>query len=188
MKVSVLIAFLAAAAWSAQIAAQTSGSSTRSQSGQQNTITVTGCLQSGGQMSGSTGTTGSTSGTTGSSASGRFMLTNAHTDTSASGTTSRPGSTSTGTSTAGSSTAGTSGSTYILEGKTNELQPHANHEVQITGRLSSTSSSGSPSGTSSTGSTTSGTSSTGSRTSGSENAQHLMVESVKMISSTCTQK
>jgi hypothetical protein len=74
-----------------------------------------------------------------------------------------------------------SGSTYQLDGSASELKPHVGHEVEIKGSLESSSSSG----TSSTGST----SSTGTATSGSTSSgQRLKVESVRMISSTCSSK
>jgi hypothetical protein len=71
-----------------------------------------------------------------------------------------------------------SGSTYILDGKSDELSKHAGHKVEVTGRLDSSSS-----GSSSTGSTTSATGSSASSMSGS---QKLHVESVRMISADCS--
>jgi hypothetical protein len=78
---------------------------------------------------------------------------------------------------------GAAGASYILDGKTSDLRNHVNHQVEITGRLdssSSTSSSGSTAG-----STTAGTSTSGSHRS-SADSQKIQVESVKMIAATCT--
>jgi hypothetical protein len=84
----------------------------------------------------------------------------------------------------------------MLDGRETELRPHLNHQVQVTGRLDSTS--GTTSDTSSrTGTSTGSTATTtGSRSTSTDtaasgargsanNAQRLHVESVRMISSTC---
>jgi hypothetical protein len=99
--------------------------------------------------------------------------------------------------------AGTSGSTYLLEGDSSELRQHANQQVEVRGRLESSSMSGSGSSTgstaggsatgstagSATGSTAgSGTSSSATGSSSSTNAQRLRVESVRMIASTCSSR
>ncbi|HZT75037.1 MAG TPA: hypothetical protein VFA27_00165 [Vicinamibacterales bacterium] len=87
---------------------------------------------------------------------------------------------------------GTSGSTYLLEGDNSELRQHANQEVEIRGRIES-STSGSTSSYGSTGSTAGSTSSATSgsnrsASSSSTNAQRVRVESVREISSTCSSR
>lgn len=57
-----------------------------------------------------------------------------------------------------------SGSSYRLEGETNELSQHVNHQVEVTGRLES-----------------------GTQNS-SSGGQRLRVESIRMISSSCSSK
>jgi hypothetical protein len=70
-----------------------------------------------------------------------------------------------------------SGATYVLDGKSDDLRPHLNHQVRITGRLDTSSTGASRTGTT-TSTSTSGTSPT-------QNAQRLRVESVQMVASTC---
>jgi hypothetical protein len=182
MKRSIGIGGVAALAFvfTSSLAAQTpppSSSSSR-QSESQTPITVTGCLQKADSMSG--GATG-TSGTATSSASGseRFVLANARMGSGSSGSAGTSGTSGTSGATTGGSSA--SGSTYALEGTASELSPHVGHEVEIRGRVESSSSSSS----SSTPTTAGGTSSA---TSSSSSNQRLRVESVKMVSSSCSSK
>src|SRR6185503_8911208 len=186
-----------ALACSAGLAAQTTTPSTSSstQSGQ-NTVTVTGCLQSAGASGGSTatGTAGTTTAGTSSTAGGsdRFMLANARMGSGASSRTGTSGTTATG-STAGTSTASAAGTTagatagsargagssYTLDGNASELRRHVNHQVEITGRLDSSSSMGG--GSRATETTTAGGTTAGAGATGAANAsQTLRVESVKM--------
>ena len=192
-----------ALAFSGGTAAQSSNAQGNRDQSSQNIITVTGCLQQADRMSGTTtagatSTAGSTStSSSGSSGSERFILTNASVGSGSSSTTTEPGSTrpntqsstaSTATSTSGttgggsSKSIGSSGSMYTLEGRATELRPHVNHQVQITGRLDSTSGTGSTA-------TTTGKSSTSADTSGTQRSansgQRLHVESVRMIAATC---
>jgi len=94
---------------------------------------------------------------------------------------------STGAASAGkseSSPASASAATYKLEGKTSDVRPHLNHQVEITGRLESHG--GSPSTAASP--TRSGNTSTrsGDDSRSSSGEQELHVESVRMISATCS--
>jgi hypothetical protein len=157
------------------------------------TITVVGCLENAStSASGSTATGSSTTGTTGSSGmtsgSSQFVLANAMPSTGTStGTTGATGSTSTASGTSGtSSSSTTTGSRYMLEGQTSELQPHTGHQIEVTGTLDTTSGSTSSGATGTTGTTGSETSSGGS--SSMANAQRLKVSSVRMISATCPAK
>jgi hypothetical protein len=135
-------------------------SSASSDQASKNTITVTGCLQSGDQ--------GGTVGTTGSATKNEhFTLTHATmgpaSSSSSSATTPPP---------AASSTSGTTGSTYVLEGDSSDLQKHVNQQIEVTGKLEPASSTSSPNPPAST-------------SSSMANAQRLHVDSVKMISATC---
>jgi hypothetical protein len=189
-----------ALACTAALAAQTSTSSPASstQSGQ-NTVTISGCLQPSGSMGGSTatGTAGTTTAGTSSTAGAgdRFMLTNAKMGSDTSSRTGTSGTTTAGTATAGTATAGTTtagatagtarsaGSSYMLDGNASELRRHVNHQVEITGRLSSMSGN---TGSRATETTTAGTTA-GATAGGAANAaQTLRVESVKMISANCS--
>jgi hypothetical protein len=89
---------------------------------------------------------------------------------------------------------------YILEGKAGELRNHVNHQIEVTGRLDSKSGSNTQRGGTTAGSTASGTTTAstapGTTTStagtspsgvpGAMDAQHLQVESVRMIAATCS--
>jgi hypothetical protein len=102
-----------------------------------------------------------------------------------------------------------SGSTYILDGRDAELAQHNGHQVEVTGMMASSSSTGASAGTampgssSASGSTGSGSSASGASapTSGaststpgsgstassmtSAGGQRLQVTSIKMLASTC---
>ena len=196
-----------ALACSAGLAAQATTASPGTSGTQtaRDTITVTGCLQAADSMGGATtGTTGSTApgtSSTTSRGSDRFMLTNARMGASAaSSTTGTSGAAATTTgspatttgspaTTAGAatgSTAGTTagasagaartGSSYVLDGSASELRGHINHQVEIKGRLDS--SNAAAGGTS--------TSTAGANDTRSSASQTLRVESVRMISATCS--
>ncbi len=221
------IALGCAASMSAQ--AGTTGSQTSSSN---RAITVTGCLSGGGSTAGATGTSGVAGAPSSSTraGSGQFLLTNAHMDSggsTASGAAGAGGAGSTTPSTpstgagstpgAGSATAGTAGSgstgsmamagsTYILEGRESDLTQHNGHQVEVTGTLAASSSTGSTSGTTGAGSTgaagagttpgsSPGTTPNGSAASGGSSAsgstasaaaQRIQVTSVRMIASSCT--
>jgi hypothetical protein len=70
-----------------------------------------------------------------------------------------------------------SGSSYMLEGRQSELARHVGQQVEITGRVRSGSSS-----------SASGTSGSTSGTSGSMGAERVQVSTVKMISSSCSNR
>jgi hypothetical protein len=74
-----------------------------------------------------------------------------------------------------------SGSSYILDGGSQDLSAHAGHRIEVTGTLSP-SMSGSA-GSAPTGSSAGATSSAGASAS---SGQHLQVTSVKMISANCS--
>jgi hypothetical protein len=94
-----------------------------------------------------------------------------------------------------------SGSRYILEGDNSELTKHVGHQIEVTGTVSRSGSTGSTSGTTggtTTGGTTAGGTTAGGTTAGgttsgsasgsmsSSSGQHLRVSSVRMISSSCS--
>jgi hypothetical protein len=185
-----------ALACTAALGAQATASPASSNQTGQNTITVTGCLKPADAMGGATGTSGTatpgTSSTAGAGGSDRFMLANATTgaaprtgtaETPATGTT--PGTPRTGTA---SSSMNASSSSYVLEGNASQLRPHLNHQVEITGRLDSSASTGSTARPGTATPTTAG-GTTPSPATGSEAhpsaAKTLRVESVKMIAATC---
>lgn len=204
MKRNVWIGSVAAIALACSGVLAAQSTDTQSAKSSQNTITVTGCLQQADRMS--SGTTGAgTTSTAGSrstsnspsSDSDRFILTNASMGSDSSSTTTAPGSTrsnpqstaSTATSTSGTTGAessaksmGSSGSTYTLDGRATELRPHLNHQVQITGRLDSTSGTGSTATTTETSATSADTPGTQRK---ANSGQRLHVESVRMIAATC---
>jgi hypothetical protein len=190
---NVWIGSVAALAFAAGLAAQTSTSPATASTQQtgQNTVTVTGCLQAADSMGGAaTGTAGSTTPATSSTetarSSDRFMLRNATMGSGTTATGSTAGTSTAGTSTAGTSTAGTArtgnatGSSYMLDGNASELRRHINHQVEIKGRLDSSASASRPA-------TAGGTTSTASTSTPAAGAsQTLRVESVKMLSATCS--
>jgi len=187
--------------WAAALAAAVSAQSNGQPSGQQDpnagsrrngnqTVTVTGCLQSGGTSASSGSTASGASPRTGASGTGaEFILTNV---SSSSGAGSRTGSSGTGTPSSTGSTgsagapAGNPGTpsrtgaepgastssgaagvsaqqTYRLTGNMGEMNKLVNRRVEVTGTIENQS--GNPSGsgaTSSTGGSPSGTGSTGS--------------------------
>jgi hypothetical protein len=193
-----VVAFVTVALTTATLAAQTAGTSGSREQSPSGNVTLTGCLQKGSGSSSATGTSGTgttstppsstPSSSSSSSSSGQFILTNAQMGSGSSSRSSTSGTSGTSTSerstTGGgtsSSSASSSGSRYILDGQESELSKHVGEKVEITGSLAS-SSSGSSSGTS-------GTSGTSSTTGGASSSmgQHVRVQSVKTISSSCSQ-
>jgi hypothetical protein len=69
----------------------------------------------------------------------------------------------------------------MLEGSSSDLRPHVGHEVEVRGKIESSSS-----GTSGTPSTGSTGSTAGTGTTSSASGQRLRVESVKMVAATCS--
>jgi len=147
-------------------------------------ISVTGCLQR--------------------DASGGFVLANAHIDktdhgastTTTTGTTTGTTGTTTGT-TATTTTAGSESSsmmpsaTWKLEGGSSELDRHLGHRVTVTGREISSSSPSTSAGTTTGTTATTGTTGTTEEqkrypSSSSQSERRLDVQSVKMISSSCS--
>jgi endoglucanase len=133
-------------------------------------VTVSGCVQSA-DGSSSSSTSSSTSSSSRSSSGGdKFVLANA---------TMGPATSSSSSSSRTESSASAGGSnTYKLEGKTSEVRQHVNHQVEITGRLESSSSGAAR--------TQSGNSTRSSNDSPSAAEQELHVDSVRMISATCS--
>src|SRR5947208_5935480 len=126
---------------------------TATRGAQSGTITVTGCLQRG-DMSTTTGTSGTTGATTtagtppsrttsGSGNGASFILTNAMSSTAGSTTGSTAGTTAGTTGTTGttsgapsSSRAGAStGTTYVLDGSSSDLDANVGKRVEVTGML-----------------------------------------------------
>jgi hypothetical protein len=150
-----------AVAFSGGVAAQSDSAAANSRQQSKTAITVTGCLQSADQPTSVGAAPGAAPGAAAGAAStskpssskaDKFVLANAAQGGGASATK------------GDSPAAGAGGSSYTLEGKTAELRPHLNHQVQITGRPSPSSSSSGAAG----------------------GSQQLQVESVKMISANCS--
>jgi hypothetical protein len=160
------------------LVAQAPPSSSASQSAKK--VTFSGCIERAPSESGSTAST---------SASPAFILANA--SPAASGSGSASGSTSPSGS-VGTSGAAKAAAKYRLEADASKLSPHVGHKVEITGTVEEQSGSGSSrSGTTTSGTTTSGTTASGTTTSGTSSASamdapKLKVDSVKMVSSTCS--
>ena len=143
--------------------AQTPSSSSSQTQAKGKTVTVSGCVQRATE-SGMSGTTGS--GTAASSgAAAKFELTNA---------TIAGGSSSSGTEATGTSGSAAS-KTYSLDGTDAQLAAHVNHKVEVTGTLQESASSGATS-----------TEATGTTGSAKAAAPKLKVDSVKMVSASCT--
>ena len=133
-------------------------------SGQSKTITVSGCIQNA-PTAGAAGATG----TSGSASTAKFVL-----------------ATKPASGAAAGGAVGTSGTMarYQLEGDDKQISPHLNHQVEITGTVT-----GMAGGGASTGAPGGGASSTGAARSGASGGgatQTLKVESVKMVSATCS--
>lgn len=190
----VIGAALAVALGSTAIAQQSSSTqSDRDNRQSGNTITVTGCLQpaQAGLAGGGAAGGGAASSTSRSSEGDRFMLTNAMT-----GAGSRSESTSPGERAgAGAGASASSGTTYMLEGKTDDLRKHVNQQVEVTGRLQSASSGSTPGSSTRSGSDrdttqrsdkTSAGGDGASSPSASSTGQRLQVESVRQVSASCS--
>ncbi len=160
------------AAFAVALTAQSYGntqSSSQSSSSTSDKVIVTGCVQRSSDLGTATGTSG-TSGQTPPDT--QFVLTNATQG-------SETGSSAMGTS--GSSTSSSFSEYRLDDAAQAKISPHVGHKVQITGTLENE---GSSSSSSSYGS--SGTSGTSSGSSMSSNLPKLKVDSVKMISSSCS--
>jgi hypothetical protein len=146
----------------------------RSQSRDQDQMTVTGCLKAGDEKGtpSATGTTGSTADK--SSKPDDFVLTDVS-----------PGA-SAGAATAG--TTGSSASQFKLSGKKDELRPLVNSKVEIRGKVEHAPSAGTATtGASSNTGTTGSAASTGSRTQDNKiSGQTLKVDSVRQIAASCS--
>jgi len=134
-----------------------------------NAVTVAGCVQSAEQGLGAPGGGG------GSSAD-RFMLTNASLGSNSGAASSSTASDSARTDSSASSAPAAQGTMYALDGNASELRQHVNHQVEIIGRLEPGSSSES----------SSARSDDPTRSSSDSGGQKLHVESVRMISPTCS--
>lgn len=179
----------AAVACAVTLGAQTSSTTaqrTSSTTDKSHDVTVTGCLARDTNGSG-------------------FMLNNAKMDDHASSTTTTAGATTTGTT--GATTSGTNASAamsnapamnWMLSGG-NDLDKHVGHKIQVTGKttwdssMNHTSSAASPAGAGTTAAspdptTTAGATAgtTGTREGGRGMQPHLDVESIKMISTSCS--
>ncbi len=201
MRRTLLFGTVFAAAMAVSVGAQSGSTQDReSQYGARGkTVTVTGCLQSAENSSGSTSTTGSTAGSTtsgsmtGSTASSAYgsqkpaganfvlkdvsMGNPSETSTTTSGATGTTGSTS-------AISSFSSGLWLIASSSTENWSKYLNHRVEVKGSLSENSSS-SPSTTAS-GSTTSSQTNPSSSYSAQSNMGTLNVTSIKEISGTCS--
>jgi hypothetical protein len=155
----------AAFAFAATLGAQTPASTSQHSSDE---VTVSGCLAR--------------------SASGGFVLNNAKIETdsskAATGTTGTTGTTAT-TSGSSGTTAGSmsasAGSTYALEGSSADLEKHVGHKIEVTGKEGAAA-------TTTTGAagTTGTTGTTGTAAASSSPVHRVDVQSVKMISASCS--
>ena len=204
MKRQIFFGTLLSTALAVGVGAQQTPPSSSSSPGQSDrsgqTVTVTGCLQSGSGASGSTASspTGAPAGQAGASSSssrgGQFILANA---TMGSGSGSATGTTG-GTPPAGapsSSSSSASGKSYRLTGgDTEDLQKYVNSKVEVTGTLQdssrsssgSTGATGSPSTGAGAGTGTTGSAAGSSSSSMAGNMPQLRVTSVRQVSGSCT--
>jgi hypothetical protein len=177
------------------------------------TITAVGCLKSADDMASSTGASTSSTGATGSTQSSAqstssssgggkgFVLTDAEITTGASGAAGTSGTGSSATSaTTGSASSGSSPSassaygakaSYRLEGSSSELSPHLNHKVEVTGTLDPGSSRMGTSGAGPTGNepdtaAEAGSTAGASRRAGKADWPKITVQTVRMISASCS--
>lgn len=147
------------------------------------TVTVVGCLKSADTaMSGTTATPPPPTGTPSASPSApTYVLTNAK--VTAGGGAMTGGATGTGATGTAGATAAANMYRLTLSGTTDDLKPHVNHQIEISGTMGSAGAAAAGTGT--TGGTT-GATGTGALT--KENiakAPELRVRSVKMLSATC---
>lgn len=191
----VIGAALAFAVGSTAVAQQSSGTQGDRDTRQgRNTVTVTGCLQpaQAGLAGGGAAGGGAASSTSRSSEGDRFILTNAM-----KGSGSRSESSSSGAAAgAGAGAGASSGTTYVLEGKTDDLRKHVNQQVEVTGRLEPASSSGTSGSSTRSGSSDRDTTQRSDKTaaggdgasspSASGTGQRMQVESVRQVSASCS--
>ena len=185
MKRQIFFGTMLSAALAVGVSAQQTPPSSASTPGQSDrsaqTVTVTGCLQSGSDASGSTASSpaGAPAGQAGatSSSSGQYILANATTGSgsSATGTTG-----ATPPAGASSSSASTGKSYKLVGGDSEDLKKYVNSKVEVTGTLDSKSSS---SGAGSTGTTGSAGASSSSM---AGSMPTLKVTSVRQVSGSCT--
>jgi hypothetical protein len=189
MKRQIFFGTMLSAALAVGVSAQQTPPSSASTPGQSDrtaqTVTVTGCLQSGSGASGSTASSpagapaGAPAGQAGatSSSSGQYILANATTGSgsSATGTTG-----ATPPAGASSSSASTGKSYKLVGGDSEDLKKYVNSKVEVTGTLDSKSSS---SGAGSTGTTGSAGASSSSM---AGSMPTLKVTSVRQVSGSCT--
>jgi len=176
MKRNVVFGSIVAIAMSVGVAAQSGSSSPQtppsSSSRSSQSVTVTGCLQSGSPSA--TGTSGTAAGGAAASAES-FILANAKVgagDKAAAGapsSTATPPSSTAGTS--GAASAGSASQYKLTGGSKDDLKKYANSQVEITGKLDSASSSGGAMGGASR---------------SSDSGPTLHVDSVKQISPSCS--
>ena len=184
MKRQIFFGTMLSAALAVGVGAQQTPPSSSSSPGQSDrrgqSVTVTGCLQSGSGASGSTASspTGAPAGQAGatSSSSGQYILANA---------TMGSGSSATGTTgatpSAGASSSASTGKSYkLVGGDSEDLKKYVNSKVEVTGTLDSKSSS---SGAGSTGTTGSAGASSSSM---AGSMPSLKVTSVRQVSGSCT--
>jgi hypothetical protein len=124
-------------------------------------MTISGCIQS---APAATATAGAAGASASASAGSKFVLANAKMP-------------STGSSSSAVGTSGTS-SRYQLQGDEKQISAHLNHQVEITGTLESASAAG--------GAAAGSPSAAGGSSTSGANAPTLKVESVKMVSATCS--
>lgn len=188
MKRQIFFGTLLSTALAVGVGAQQTPPSSSSTPGQSDrsgqTVTVTGCLQSGSGASGSTASspTGAPAGQAGatSSSSGQYILANA---------TMGSGSSATGTTgatpSAGASSSASTGKSYkLVGGDSEDLKKYVNSKVEVTGTLDSKSSSSGAGSTGTTGSAGAGASASSSSMAGS--MPSLKVTSVRQVSGSCT--
>ena len=170
MKRSIVVATFVAAGFAVGLAAQTPtpSSQTTRPSDTAREVKITGCVERAASdaSAGTTGTTG-TSGTM-----TRWVLANATMSSSTTG----GGTTSSGTS---GTTSSTTASRYRLDTDDSKISSHVGHKVEISGTIEDP---GTTPGSSAT--STSGTA--GTSASSSMNEPRLKVDSVRMISSSCS--
>jgi hypothetical protein len=128
-------------------------------SGQGKSVTISGCIQT--APGGGASATAAAGGASASASTSKFVLANAKMS--------------------GSGAVGTTGSAsatrYQLQGEEKAIAPHLNHQVEITGMVDTTASSGGAAGAQPGG---------GAAGSSSQTGPVLKVESVKMVSATCS--
>lgn len=193
MKRQIFFGTLLSTALAVGVGAQQTPPSSSSTPGQSDrsgqTVTVTGCLQSGSGASGSTASspTGAPAGQAGatSSSSGQYILANATmgSGSSATGTTGATPSAGAATPSAGASSSASTGKSYkLVGGDSEDLKKYVNSKVEVTGTLDSKSSSSGAGSTGTTGSAGAGASSS----SMAGSMPSLKVTSVRQVSGSCT--